>query len=58
MDKDLSFLSHIKKLENKLSKSIGILNKVEPSQNHSTSIVALHFPFLSSIRHHYMGLNF
>ena len=36
MDKDLSFLSHIKKVENKLSKSVGILNKVKPFLNAST----------------------
>ena len=36
MDKDLSFVSHIKKLENKLSKSVGILNKVKPFPNAST----------------------
>ena len=36
MDKDSSFLSHIKKLENKLSKSVSILYKVKPFLNAST----------------------
>ena len=55
MDKDLSFLSHIKKLENKLSKSVGILNEVKPFLNASTllqlyySIFYSHLQYVSSL---------
>ena len=61
MDKDLFFLSHLKKLENKLSKSVGILNKVNRSWTYplyfncitSFSILIFNTPSL----YLYMGLN-
>ena len=51
MDKDLSFLSHIKKLENKLSKSVGILNKVKPFPNASTLLQFYYSIFRSHLQY-------
>ena len=48
-DKNLSFLSHIKKLENKLSKSVGILNKVKPFLNASTLLHLYYSIFYSHL---------
>ena len=43
MNKDLSFLSHIKKLQNKLSKSESILNEVKPFLNATTPFQLYYF---------------
>ena len=51
IDKDLPFLSHIKKLENKLSKSVGILNKVKPFLNASTLLQSCKSTFLSYLQY-------
>ena len=51
LDKDLSFLSHIKKLENKLSKSVGIFNKVKPFLNASI-LLQLYYSIFNSYRQH------
>ena len=51
MDKDLSFLSHIKKLENKLSKSVGISNKVKPFLNASTLLQLYYSTFHSYLQY-------
>ena len=53
MEKGLSFLSHIKKLENKLSKSVRISNKVKPYLNASTLLQLYH-----SIFHSYLQFSF
>ena len=51
MDKDLLFLSYIKKLENKLSKSVGILSKVTPFLNASTLLQLYYSIFHSYLRY-------
>ena len=51
MDKDLSFLSHIKKQQNKLSKSVGIFNKVKPFLNASTLLQLYYSIFNSYLQH-------
>ena len=51
VDKDLSFLYHIKKLVNKLSKSVGILNKVKPFLNAFTLLQLYYSIFHSYFRY-------